>query len=73
MPFQWSPSRMDQLERAAREGRRVALTRRGTEFVVVARRLEIGGKSERFVGYLPMTGDEITFDLLQVEAFEVLP
>lgn len=63
---------MDQLERAARLGRRVALTRRGTEFVVVARRLEHSGKGERFVGFLPMTGREIVFDLRHIESFEVL-
>lgn len=64
---------MDQLERAARDGRRVALTRRGTEYVVVARRVEAGARGERFVGVLQMTGDEIRFDLAQVEHFEVLP
>jgi len=63
---------MDQLERATREGRRVALSRRGTEFVVVARRLELSGKGERFVGFLPMTGREIDFDLRHIESFEVL-
>lgn len=63
---------MDQLERAARDGLRVALTRRGTEFIVFARRLESSGRGERFVGMLPMTGDEITFDLTQVEDFHVI-
>jgi hypothetical protein len=63
---------MDQLERAAREGRRVALSRRGTEFVVVARRIEVAGKGERFVGFLPMTGREMIFELRHIEAFEVL-
>ena len=63
---------MDQLERAARLGRRVAVTRRGTEFVVVARRLEHAGRGERFVGFLPMTGREIVFELRHIEAFEVL-
>ncbi len=63
---------MDQLERAARLGRRVALTRRGTEFVVVARRLELSGRGERFVAFLPMTGREIVFELRHIEAFEVL-
>ena len=31
---------MDQLERATREGLRVAVTRRGTEYIVLARRIE---------------------------------
>lgn len=63
---------MDQLERAARDGRRVSLTRRGTEYVVVARRVEAGTGGERFVGVLPMTGEEIRFELVHVEHFEVL-
>lgn len=63
---------MDQLERAARDGLRVAVTRRGNEYVVVARRLEISRQGERFVGYLPMAGREIAFDLAQIEWFEVL-
>jgi hypothetical protein len=63
---------MDLLERAAREGRRVALMRRGTEYIVVARRLEVSGKRERLIAFLPMTGAEMTFDLLEVDSFEVL-
>lgn len=72
MPFHWSPARMDQLERAARDGRRVALTRRGTEYIVVARRVEIGARGERLIGVLPMTGDEMSFELSHVESFEVV-
>jgi hypothetical protein len=63
---------MDQLERAARDGRKVAITRRGTEFVVFARRLDTFGKTERFIGILPMTGDEIAFELGHVEDFRVI-
>ncbi len=63
---------MDQLERAARQGLRVAVTRRGTEFIVVARRIENSLRGERLIGFLPMTGAEVRFELEQVEAFEVL-
>ena len=38
-PLRWTAQRMDQLEHAARTGRRVALMRRGTEFIVVALRV----------------------------------
>jgi hypothetical protein len=38
--FRWTADRMDQLERAARDRLRVALTRRGTEYVVTALRLD---------------------------------
>lgn len=63
---------MDQLERAARDGLRVAVRRRGVEFVVTARRVELSARGERLIGYLPMTGNEMTFELSQVESFEVL-
>ena len=70
--FHWSPARMDQLERAARDGLRVSITRRGTEYVVVARRLEILPRGERLIGYLSMAGREIPFPLSEIEWFEVL-
>ena len=63
---------MDQLERAALEGRRVALVRRGNEYVVVARRVSVRGKREALIGILPMTGEEIEFDLTEVEDFQVV-
>jgi hypothetical protein len=40
-----SPDALDALERAVREGRRVALSRRGTEYVVVAEQLHIDRRS----------------------------
>jgi hypothetical protein len=63
---------MDQLERAARQGLRVVLVRRGTEYVVVARRLLSQGGQEALVGLLPMTGEELRFDLQDLDGFQVL-
>lgn len=63
---------MEQLEHAARTGRRVVLVRRGTEYVVIARRLLHHGR-ETLVGYLPMTGDELRFELEDLDDFQVLP
>ncbi|PYP41770.1 MAG: hypothetical protein DMD43_05255 [Gemmatimonadetes bacterium] len=71
--FRWTPARMEQLERAAQLGRRVALMRRGTEYVVIARRLLHNGPREILVGYLPMTGEELRFELDELDAFQVLP
>ena len=68
----WTTDRMDQLERAAREGLRVALTRRGTEYVVVAHRVGSVDQHEALVGWLPMTGEEITFRLDEIESFQVI-
>ena len=63
---------MDQLERAARDGLRVALSRRGTEYVVVAHRVTSIDQHEALVGWLPMTGEELTFRLDEIESFQVI-
>lgn len=68
-----TPEALDALERAVREHRRVALRRRGTEFVVVAERLETSGRDDVLSGRLPMTGESLTFRLRDLESFAVLP
>ena len=72
MPVRWTPERLDQLEGAVRHGRRVALTRRGTEYVVVAVRLTTAGNRDAFVGRIPMTGEEMRFILDEIEAMQIL-
>jgi hypothetical protein len=68
-----TPEALDALERAVRESRRVALRRRGTEYVVVAVRLGTGDRDETLEGRLPMTGEVLSFRLRELEAFAVLP
>lgn len=68
-----TPEALDSLERAVREHRRVALRRRGTEYVVVAERLETSGRDEVLAGRLPMTGEVLSFRLRDLETFAVLP
>jgi hypothetical protein len=68
-----TPEALDALERAVRERRRVALKRRGTEYVVVAERLEASGRDDVLLGRLPMTGELLTFNLRDLETFAVLP
>lgn len=68
-----TPDALDALERAVRDRRRVALRRRGTEYVVVAERLETTGRDEALAGRLPMTGEVLTFRLRDLETFAVLP
>jgi hypothetical protein len=63
---------MDQLERAVRDGLKVALTRRGTEYVVTALRITTVDRREALVGRLPMTGEELAFRLDQIDAFQVI-
>ena len=71
-PIRWTTDRMDQLERAARDGLRVALSRRGTEYIVVATRVGSLGQYEALVGRLPMTGEELTFRLDELDSFQVI-
>jgi hypothetical protein len=63
---------MDQLERAVRDGLKVALTRRGTEYVVTALRISTVDRREALVGRLPMTGEELAFRLDQIDSFQVI-
>ena len=68
-----TPDALDALERAVREHRRVALMRRGTEYVVIAERLETADRDELLEGRLPMTGEVLAFRLHELERFAVLP
>jgi uncharacterized protein with PhoU and TrkA domain len=71
-PVRWTADRMDQLERAARDRLRVAVTRRGTEYVVTALRLTTVDRRDALIGRLPMTGEEITLRLDEVDSFQVV-
>ena len=68
-----TPEALDALERAVRQQLRVALRRRGTEYVVVAVRLNTTDRDETFEGRLPMTGETLAFRLRELETFAVLP
>ncbi|HTK43403.1 MAG TPA: hypothetical protein VL287_17590 [Gemmatimonadales bacterium] len=71
--MRWTADRLDQLERAVRDGLRVALTtRRGTEYVVMAVRIATTGPREALVARLPMTGEELSFVLDDIVSFQVL-
>jgi hypothetical protein len=70
--IRWTPQQMDRLEQAARKGLRVQLLRRGTEYVVTARRVTSRGRKEVFVGYLPMTGEELVVPIEEIDHFEVI-
>ena len=71
-PIRWTADRMDQLERAVRDGLRVALMRRGTEYIVTALRVTTTDRREALVGRLPMTGEELAFRLDEMDSFQVI-
>ena len=62
----------DALEGAIIHGRRIAVYRRGTEYVVIPRRLRIEGSREAMDSVHPTTGEEITLFLDEMESFEVV-
>jgi hypothetical protein len=72
MAYRWTTQRMDLLERAVRENRRVALNRRGTEYVVIAVALTTVKARDALVGRLPMTGENMTFILEELDSFALV-
>jgi hypothetical protein len=68
-----SPQEYDALERAVRLGSRIVVDRRGTEFVVIARRLLLDGGRERIETVHPSTGDALVFYIDEVDSIQVIP
>jgi hypothetical protein len=62
----------EQLERAVADGRRIAVHRRGTEYVVVPDRLAIRDGREAIEASNPTTGDRLTLYLDEVDGIEVV-
>lgn len=70
--YRWSPERLDQLENAVRNGKRIAVSRRGNEYIVIATRITSVSNRDAVVGRLPMTGEEMTFMLDDVDGLTIL-
>lgn len=66
------PSQYDALERAIVDRRRIALTRRGNEHVVIPQRIITSGTREALEAAHPTTGEAMTFWLDEVDAFEIV-
>ncbi len=62
----------EQLERAVADGRRIAVQRRGTEYVVVPSGIAIRNGREVIEARNPTTGDHLTLYLDEVDAIEVV-
>lgn len=69
---QLSSAQYDALERAIADGRRLAVWRRGTEFIVVVDRLRLTGGREALEAHHPTTGDPLTLFIDELEAIEVV-
>jgi hypothetical protein len=62
----------DALERAISNGVRIAVWRRGTEFIVVPRRLRLTEGREAIEAIHPTTGHQLTLYIDEVDAIEVV-
>ena len=62
----------DALERAVTNGQRISVYRRGTEYVVVPKRLYTTEGREAVDATHPTTGEQITLYIDEVESIEVV-
>jgi hypothetical protein len=60
------------LERAIERGERIAVYRRGTEYIVIPERLQSSGRREALEAVHPTTGERITLYLDEVDSIEVV-
>ena len=67
-----TPDEYNALERAVLERRRIAIRRHGTEVVVVAEALRIGGDGESIVTRHPSTGDVLVLRLAEIDGLDVV-
>lgn len=63
----------DALERAITDGRRIVVTRRGSEFVVIPLRLRTVTGREVLDARHPTTGDHLTLVLDELDVVEAIP
>lgn len=70
--MQLSHDDYETLERAIIDRRRLAIYRRGTEYVVVPERLSISGGRESIDATHPTTGDTMTFRLDELDDIQVI-
>ena len=67
---QLSAAQYDKLERAIQTGGRIALFRRGTEYVVVPKALRLRDNREWIEALHPTTGEALTFSIDEVDRIE---
>ncbi len=69
---QLNTGQYDQLEQAVAKGQRIAVYRRGTEYVVVPLRLVLRGGRELIEARNPTTGDDMRLFIDELDAIEVV-
>ena len=69
---QFSVREYDQLERAVREGQRVSVMRRGTEYIIVPLAIRLRAGREMIEARNPTTGDAMTLFIDDLDSIAVL-
>jgi hypothetical protein len=62
----------DRLERAVIDQQRIAVYRRGTEYIVIPKRLRLIDGRERIEAVHPTTGDAIVIFLDEIDSLQVI-
>ncbi|MHB8839133.1 MAG: hypothetical protein ACYC7F_09305 [Gemmatimonadaceae bacterium] len=70
--MQLTVKQYDALEHAISRGQRIAVYRRGTEYLVIPERLVLRGRRECIEARHPTTGDHLTLWLDEAESVEVV-
>jgi hypothetical protein len=70
---QLSTKQYDDLERAVRDGKRVSVMRRGTEYIIVPQAVRVRSGKEAIEARNPTTGDNMVIFIDDIESFVVLP
>ena len=69
---QLSSTQYDALERAIVDGQRIAVRRRGTEFLVVPMSIGVRSGKETIEAVHPTTGERLTLVIEEIEDIEVV-
>lgn len=62
----------DDLERAVRDGKKVSVMRRGTEYVIVPLALKLRSGKEALEAQNPTTGDSMVIFVDDIESFHII-
>jgi hypothetical protein len=69
---QLTVAQYDALEAAIRDGSRIVVWRRGTEYTVIPERLALRGRREAIEARHPTTGQPLTLWVDETDTFEVV-
>jgi hypothetical protein len=67
-----TPAQYDALERAVRDGQRVSVMRRGTEYLIVPLAIRLRSGREAIEARNPTTGDDLVIFVDDVDSFVIV-